>query len=95
MGICYNRCMKNRTSVKNRNERPKFRQSLFWDVDPETIDPEKNAKYIIERILEHGSDEEIRWMWSYYPHSLIKDRVENSRGVIHEKTKALWSLLLE
>jgi len=31
-----------------------FRQSLFWDVDPKTIDPEKNAKYVIERVLEFG-----------------------------------------
>ena len=72
----------------------KFRQSLFWDVDPKTIDPEKNAQYIIERILEFGNDDEVRWMWSYYTHSLIKDRVEHSRGVLREKSKALWSLLL-
>ncbi|TSC70303.1 MAG: Uncharacterized protein G01um101470_849 [Parcubacteria group bacterium Gr01-1014_70] len=72
----------------------KFRQSLFWDVDPKTIDPEKNAKYIIERILEFGNDDEVRWMWSYYTHSIIKDRVEHSRGVLREKSKALWSLLL-
>ena len=71
-----------------------FRQTLFWDVDPKTINPEKNAKYIIERILEFGNDEEVKWMWSYYPHNLIKDRVVNSRGVLREKTKALWFLLL-
>ena len=72
-----------------------FRQSLFWDVDPSTIDPEKNAKYVIERILEFGTNDEVRWMWSYYPHDSIKDRVKNSRGVLREKTKALWSLLLQ
>ena len=71
-----------------------LRRSLFWDVDPATIDPDKNAKYIIERVLEFGDDLEVKWMWSYYPHSLIKDRVSNSRGVLREKTKALWSLLL-
>lgn len=73
----------------------KFRSTLFWDVDPNTIDPEKHAKYVIERVLEFGRDSEVRWMWSYYPHNLIKDRVQNSRGVLHEKTKALWSLLLQ
>lgn len=25
----------------------KFRQTLFWDVDPKKIDPDKHAKYII------------------------------------------------
>ena len=24
-----------------------FRQALFWDVDPKTIDPKKNSNYII------------------------------------------------
>lgn len=90
MKKCYNRLMKDRNSKAIIS----FRQTLFWDVDPKTINPEKNAKYIIERILEFGNDEEVRWMWSYYSHSLIKDRVEHSRGVLREKTKALWSLLL-
>ena len=71
-----------------------FRQVLFWDVDPATIDPKKNAKYIIERILEFGNDQEVRWMFHYYPRDLIRDRVEHSRGVLHEKTKALWKLVL-
>ena len=31
-----------------------FRPTLFWDVDPATIDPDKNAKYIIERIMDFG-----------------------------------------
>lgn len=34
----------------------RFRQSLFWDVDPKTIDPKKHAQYIIERILDFGYD---------------------------------------
>lgn len=81
----------------NKNPKPKilFRQSLFWDVDPKTIDPKKHARYIIERILEFGNDREVRWMWRYYPHRTIRDILENSRGVIHEKTKALWSLVLK
>lgn len=72
----------------------KFRQSLFWDVDPKTIDPQKHAKYIIERILEFGKDEDVRWMFHYYPREVIRDRVQNSRGVLHHKTKALWNLVL-
>lgn len=72
----------------------RFRPSLFWDVDPKTIDPKRHARYIIERVLEFGTDEEVRWMWNHYSHEKIRDTIERSRGVLHEKTKALWSLML-
>lgn len=71
----------------------KFRQSLFWDTDPEKIDPEKNSRYIIERILELGEDREVRWMWNFYDKSLLKKTVERSRSLMPE-TKNLWNNLL-
>ena len=69
-----------------------FRQSLFWDVDPKTIDPEKNAVYVIERILDFGRDDELRWMAAYYPQSLIQKVVRTSR-VLQPKSRALWQLV--
>lgn len=69
-----------------------FRQSLFWDVDPKTINPKKHARYIIERILEFGTDTEIKWMWSFYSKDLIHDVVENRRG-LRLSLKPLWKAL--
>lgn len=70
-----------------------FRQSLFWDVDPKTIDPEKNAVYVIERILDFGDDNEVRWMWNYYDHALIRRVVDTSR-VLFPATRSFWALML-
>lgn len=72
----------------------KFRQSLFWDVAPSTIDPEKHARYIIERILDFGNDKEVSWMWHSYSQNLIRDTVKHSR-VLHKPTRALWERLTE
>ena len=72
-----------------------FRQSLFWDVDPKTIDPQKNARYIIERVLDLGRDQEVHWLFHYYSRQKIKDTMKRSRGVLHNKTKALWTLVLK
>lgn len=69
------------------------RPSLFWDVDPKTIDAHEHARYIIERILEFGRDKEVRWLVHYYSPEFVKDVLKRSRGVLHEKTKALWSLV--
>ena len=71
----------------------RFRQSLFWDVDPKTIDPKKHARYIIERIMDLGNDDEVRWMWQTYPRRVLKNVVDRSR-VVHAKSKSLWQLML-
>ena len=78
--------------MKKKQEIIKFRQSLFWDVDPKSIDPKRNARYVIERILDFGTDEEIQWMWRFYKHSLIEDVVKKSR-VLHKKTRRFWALM--
>ncbi len=72
----------------------KFRQSLFWDVDPKTIDPDKNATYVIERILDFGNDEEVRWMSHYYQPRKIQLVLEKSRS-LNQKSRALWSLIYQ
>ncbi|MEK7452101.1 MAG: hypothetical protein AAB664_02085 [Patescibacteria group bacterium] len=69
-----------------------FRQSLFWDVDPKSINPKKHAQYIIERILDLGNDREIRWMNRQYSKTMIGKVVKKSR-VLHKKSKNLWSLV--
>lgn len=72
----------------------RFRPTLFWDVDPKTIDTKKHARYVIERILDFGNDREVRWMWKFYSRKLIADVVKKSR-VLHKQTRSLWQLLLK
>jgi hypothetical protein len=69
-----------------------FRQALFWDTDPKKLDINKHAKYIIERIMDFGNDEEVRWMRQQYPKSLLAQVTRTSR-VLHASSKTLWSLL--
>lgn len=72
----------------------RFRQSLFWDVDPKTINPKKHARYIIERVLDFGTDQEVRWLFRYYSRRLIRNTLRSSR-VVHDKSKSLWQLILQ
>ena len=72
----------------------KFRQSLFWDTNPDKIDIEKNAQYIIERILDLGEDKEVSWLWQTYDKSFLKKIVEKSRS-LRPSSKTLWTLLLK
>ena len=91
--MCYNIRMKSKPSVRSKPT-IKFRDSLFWDVNPENIDPKKNAQYVIERIADFGRDKEVRWMWNYYDKALMRKVVAKSRS-LRPETKALWTLLLK
>lgn len=70
---------------------PEKHQNLFWDTDPLKIDIRKNAKYIIERALEFGSLDAIRWLQRLYPTKLIIETCETSRK-ISPKSVNFWRI---
>lgn len=81
-----------RVQAKRTEKVIKFRPELFWDVDPKTIDPKKHAEYIIERILDFGDLDEMRWIVHYYPREVITKTMRESR-VVDDKSKSLWALV--
>ena len=72
----------------------KFRQSLFWDANPDKIDTEKNAQYIIERVADFGRDNEVRWVFRFYDKPFLRKIISKSR-CLSPRTKTLWTLLLK
>ena len=44
----------------------KLSNSLFWDVDPETLDPDEHGLFIIERVLTRGTWDEFKLILNYY-----------------------------
>ncbi|HBL39598.1 TPA: hypothetical protein DDZ10_02910 [Candidatus Uhrbacteria bacterium] len=84
--------MKHKKNDSKQTKRIPWRASLFWDADPKTIDPQKQAKYVIERVLDFGTDEEVRWLWKTYSRPVIRRVVSTSR-VLHPETRTLWSVL--
>jgi len=50
----------------------KLRQTLFWDTYPKKLDLKKNAPFIIERIMEFGDSEDVRWCIKTYGKKTIK-----------------------
>ncbi len=71
----------------------KFRQSLFWDTDPKNIDVKKHSRYIIDRILELGDANDIKWMFKTYKLSLIKQVLSRVRG-LSSKSANFWADVL-
>jgi hypothetical protein len=41
-------------------------KTLFWDIDPFSLDARQNASFIIERVLSRGSWEEFKKILAHY-----------------------------
>lgn len=68
---------------------------LFWDCQPDRLDLETHAPFILERILEYGSPTSVRWAMEVYGSERIK-RFLMDRGwrTLSRKTLAFWVLIL-
>jgi hypothetical protein len=66
---------------------------FFWDTDASKIDAEKNAHYVIARLMDYGHTKDIVWMKGEYGEQMIKDVLRNNRG-ISAKSANYWSKIL-
>lgn len=62
-----------------------LRRSLFWDLDPANIDPEKNIRLILERVFTRGNIEEFRDIQAAYTKKEIKTTIVQI-GSLDQKT---------
>ena len=71
-----------------------LRPTLFWDVNTDNLDPEKNAQFIIGRVLDFGNLKEWQTIRDYYGWSEIKKTAKNH--VFSSRRSAnFWSIILK
>lgn len=63
---------------------------LFWDVDKENIDFDKYKIFIIGRVLDIGTWEDIWKVFEYYGKKEIKKAIVEATG-LRKKTESFWS----
>lgn len=74
-----------------QNTLPEAFNKYFWDTKIENLSKDKNATYIIERLLELGNVNELKWINENYSKEQILKTVQNSRR-ISPKTGNFFSL---
>lgn len=81
-------------SEEKRKLRKTF-ERVFWDIDTNRLDFEKNHKIIITQIINYGFIEEIQALFKVYPEATISDALANPiKGVWEPKIyKAFCNLL--
>lgn len=63
------------------------KKSLFWDTAE--IDPQKNSRFVIGRILAFGDREDFKWAEKFYGEEKIKQEVLNNRS-LDKKSLFFW-----
>lgn len=68
---------------------PKKIRKFFWEYDGIEIDIQKNWFFIIERLLEYGDSEAVRWVFEHFDQSQLVEVVKSSRN-LSRKTASMW-----
>jgi len=63
---------------------------IFWDISPEKLDWQKNAQFIIERVLTRGFTNDVRSIFKTYTKEQLTDAVIKSK-TLDKKTANFMS----
>lgn len=58
-------------------DKAKYRKSLFWDTDFDTLDWQRNSEWIIKRVFEYGNQNEIEETIRFYGKNMIVNVLQN------------------
>lgn len=67
--------------------------SVMWDVDLTLLDEDRNADFIIRRVLEAGRPEQVAWMFRRYGEQPVGRVAERDRA-LPPRVRAAWTELL-
>ena len=74
---------------------PKEFHEVFWEVNPEKLDTEAYPEYIIQRILEYGTLEGVKWVRKTFGDEKIKKyKTGTGRRRLSTVTLNFWQIVL-
>lgn len=69
------------TEKFNHKARPELSKQAFWDVDMDNIDYQKNARFVMEKVIDRGSLEDFVAIRKFYGDEKIKKEIVNARWI--------------
>ena len=70
-----------------------YSTNLFWDADVQTLNYDVHKRYVIERVLNRGTLEDVRTAFGYYGKDVIAE-VATSLRALEPKALSFASCLL-
>ena len=78
--------------VLSKHMIPNNLRDLFWDVNSDDFDPIGHPRYTIERVLEHGEDEDVAWLTRVFTTEQIRDVLRTDRR-LSPRSANFWALV--
>jgi hypothetical protein len=72
---------------------PKEVKRLFWDVDAARIDRDRDADYVLERVMARGGWAAMRWLRATYSEAELADFLRRRGARLAPRERAYWSLI--
>jgi hypothetical protein len=66
---------------------------LFWDVDPDEVDPRLHRDYVMERVMSRGGWTAMCWLRQTYTTEDLADFVRRKGARLAPRELAYWSLI--
>lgn len=73
---------------------PKSLYKFFWDVNPEKVNPQKKPYFVIQRLLDKGDTDAVKWVRNTFSDDTIADTFLRLRD-FRTKVGTFWALLLD
>ena len=67
-----------------QNVIPELPKRIFWDVDFDKINYQKNSRFVIERVFERGNVAEVRKIRKFYGDKKIKKEITQVKWLSEE-----------
>lgn len=59
--------------MTEKRNKPVLSKQAFWDVDMDSIDYEKNARYVVEKVIERGKADDFNSLLKFYGAEKLKE----------------------
>ncbi len=73
---------------------PNSLRSFFWDVDIDKISTVESAHFIIGRLMEHGDENAVQFLFKSYRRDQLVHALKTSR-TISRRSRVFWQILLD
>lgn len=72
---------------------PKRLQKYFWDINPARLNTSQYPEYVIERLLNLGDLEAVKWVWDTFGRQKIIEVVKTGRQITPKTANFFIKLL--